>query len=96
MKVSVNTDELRERCSELRAVCNDLNGNMNRIETAVLSIGNEWQGESERAFVAKLLYIRQQFNDLTNFIEDCTNLMETFATQYEEHDKELSSKINFA
>ncbi len=96
MKVSVNTEEMREKCYEIRNICNELNNNMNQIENTVLSLGSEWQGDSERAYTAKLIYVRQQFSGITKFLEDYAELMNTFSSQYEEHDKELSTKINLA
>lgn len=96
MKVSVDTEEMHAKCCEIRNICSELNSNMDQIESAVLSIGNEWQGESERAFVAKIIYVRQQFSGITKFLEDYADILDTFSYKYEEHDKDLSLKINLA
>ena len=96
MKVSVNTEEMREKSCEIRSLCSELNNNMRQIENTILSIGSEWQGDAERAYTAKLIYIRQQYSSVTKFVEDYADMLEIISLQYEEHDKELSAKINLA
>ena len=96
MKITVDPDALVQRSDDIRMVCNDLNVYMQQIETIVLSIGDEWKGDAERAYTAKLFDLKQKFSGITGFLEEYSSLMEETAGKYEEFDKELSSKINLA
>lgn len=96
MKICVDTEALDQKCAELRSASAELEDYMNQIESVVLSIGNEWQGDAERAYTARLLYIRQEFRGITGFLEGYAELLETISAKYEAYDKELSSKIYLA
>ena len=96
MNITVDTAEMKARSREMQSVGNDLLSYMDQVEQVVLSIGGEWQGEAERAYAARIVYIKEQFARMFDFLDSYGRLLDEFSTRYEEHDKELSAKINLS
>ena len=96
MVIYADTAEMREMSGELHQIRTELENYMNEIETVVLSIGTEWQGNAERAYTAQLIFLRRQFNGMIRFLEEYAGLLESFSSDYETYDRELSSKICLA
>lgn len=94
MNIQVDTSQLAEKSSEIKLLKSDLLNTMEQIEFLVLSVKGNWQGDAEKAFSEKILYVKQQFSHIANFFEDYAELLKKFAYTYEQQESELSSKIN--
>ncbi len=93
MKTQIDISRLNRYSEELYNINNQLDNNMQRIENLVLSLGSEWQGCAELAYVAKLLLVRKQFESLTDFINDYVYTLKSIAVDFEEVEKEIYNKI---
>ncbi len=94
MKIEVDTGQLSEKSNEIKLLNNQLNTVMEEIEILILSITGEWQGKAERSFSEKILYVKQQFKNISVFFEDYSALLKKFAETYETQEADISFKIN--
>ena len=96
MNIQVDTSQLNQKSNEIRSLKIDLLNTMDQIELLVLSVNGGWQGDAERAFSEKILYVKKQFASIATFFDDCSELLKNFAYTYEQQESDLSSKINLA
>ena len=96
MNIQVETSRLIERSNEIRTLKAELLNTMEQIELLVLSANGSWQGDAERAFSEKIIYVKKQFANIATFFEDYAELLKGFAYTYEQQETDLSSKINLA
>lgn len=96
MNIQVDTSRLIEKSNEIKTLKIDLLNTMEQIETLVLSVNGSWQGDAERAFSEKILFVKKQFTNIATFFDDYSELLKGFAYTYEQQETDLSSKINLA
>lgn len=96
MKLEADTDTLRARSGAIRLLTDELERNMDEIEYLVYTTSGAWQGDAERAFASRIIYVRKQFGALREFFTECADLMEASAERYDRHDSELASRIDLA
>lgn len=96
MNIQVDTSQLNQKSNEIRSLKIDLLNTMDQIELLVLSVNGGWQGDAERAFSEKILYVKKQFASIATFFDDYSELLKNFAYTYEQQESDLSSKINLA
>lgn len=96
MNIQVVTSQLVEKSNEIKTLKADLMNTMEQIEMLVLSVNGGWQGDAERAFSEKILYVKKQFANIATFFDDYAELLKGFAYTYEQQETDLSSKINLA
>ncbi len=96
MLVSVETERLHLEKKEIVGLTEELKKQMQQIETLVLSVNGEWQGEAEAAFANKIIYVKNQFVKLTDFFEEYAKMLDQFATDYQKYDEDIASKIKLS
>ena len=96
MDIQVNTNALADRSFRIRDLKNELNQTMEHIELLVLSVNGSWQGDAEKAFAEKILYVKHQFSHITAFFEEYAALLDSFAVNYDRQDGDIASKINLS
>lgn len=96
MYIQVDTSNLFEISNEIKSVQADIQHIVDQVEKVVFSSIGSWQGEAERAFAEKIMYVKKQFVDTGAFFDEYANLLKNFAYMYEQQEKDLSSKINLA
>lgn len=96
MNIQVDTSQLVQKSNEIKSLKIDLLNIMDQIELLVFSVNGGWQGDAERAFSEKILYVKKQFANIAAFFDDCSELLKGFAYTYEQQETDLSSKINLA
>ncbi len=94
MRICVDVAGIKDMKNDIQKISDDLRTYMEQVENVVLSIDGEWQGEAEKAYVARIVYVKSQFSTVIEFLEQYIKLLDDFSDQYEEHDKELAAKIN--
>ncbi len=94
MDIQVNTNQLESRSNEIQFLKAELENIMEEIELLVLSVNGSWQGDAERAFAEKIIYVKKQFSHISTFFDDYAKLLKKFAYTYEQQETDLSSKIN--
>ncbi|MGN1419679.1 MAG: WXG100 family type VII secretion target [Acutalibacteraceae bacterium] len=93
LNIFVDTEQMKGKADAVLNVAYELNENMNRIENLVLNLGCEWQGESERAFAAKILFVRKQFEALYGFLVDYAEVIKCAANDYENTENQILSQM---
>ena len=96
MNIQIDTEQLFEKSNAIKAINSELQDIVKQIETVVFSTSGEWQGESEKAHFEKIMYVKEQFAEISVFFEEYSGLLRDFAFAYEEQEKDLASKINLA
>lgn len=94
MKLTINSDQVRNSGRDLKFFVNDLRANLNGIELLIAGLEGDWQGEAEREYASKIVYVRSEFNELEKFLLDLSEMMDRFADEYDEHEDSVSSKIS--
>ena len=92
--IAVNPLRLDETGHQMAALKTDLMRTMEEIEILILSVNGAWQGDAERAFAEKILYVKRQFAEIASFFDDYAALLKGIAYDYERVDNELASKFN--
>lgn len=93
MKIEINVDGLEKNAIEIQRIVSELKTNMNHIENIVMSVEGEWQGAAELAYVAKILYLKKEFNLLYDFMIDFSQVLSTIANDYNELENNLKKKM---
>ena len=94
MDIQVEPIKLIEKSNEIKTVTSELTRVMDNIEFLVLSLNGNWQGDAERAFAEKIIFVKKHFSDIATFFNDYSDLLDKFANVYEQQESDLSSKIN--
>lgn len=93
MKITVDADRMLGISGEIRSTVDILRNNMDTMELLVNSLNGEWQGDAERAYASRLVYVRREFREVERFFEEYASLLGRFAEEYTRHEEELASKI---
>lgn len=93
MKITVDVDRMRIVSGEIRNITAVLQSNMDAMEFLVNSMNGEWQGDSERAYAARLIYVRREFKEIEHFFEEYASLLNRFAEEYQSYEDQLAAKI---
>lgn len=80
----------------MRYLCGELENVMNEIESFVLSLNGPWQGDAERAYSGKIIYVKKEYSKIMKFFDDYAGVIFNCGEEYEQYDSELSSKIKLA
>ena len=96
MDIQVDTPQLVIKSNEIKNLNTDLLNTMEQIEALVLSVNGGWQGDAERVFSEKILYVKKQFANIATFFDDYAELLKGFAYTYEQQETDLSTSINLA
>ncbi len=94
MDIQVNPVELRYKSDTIKIINNDLRMLMENIEILVLSVNGSWQGDAEKAYSEKILFVKNQFEPIAMFFDDYSDLLRQFADEYESQESDMVSKIN--
>lgn len=94
MDIFVDPVALRAKSDDIRIVNGDLRVLMENIEILVLSVNGSWQGDAEKAYAEKILFIKNQFEPIAMFFDDYSDLLKKFADEYESQESDMASKIN--
>lgn len=94
MKICSDPIQMRNKSNDIRTVSSELQNIMGQIETLVLSVNGQWQGDAERAYASRILFVKKEFSHIMSFFEDYSSLLELFADEYDEFDTSLASKIS--
>ena len=94
MKIYADPIQMQNRSNSIRTVRAALENNMEQIESLVISINGSWQGDAERAYASRILFVKKEFSGIMTFLDDYATLLEAFSVQYDEFDSNLAAKIN--
>lgn len=94
MKIAIDTSQVRAKASDIRLLNNELQKTMEEMEDLIFSVNGSWQGDSERAFASRIVFVKREFSNIASFLNDYANLLQSFADAYDEYDDTLCSRIN--
>lgn len=94
MEISVNAEAMLNMAEKTRILKNEIHNEYNQIERLVLSVGADWQGESERAFASRIVYLKKHFEKLESFFEELSDFYEKISARYEEVEKTIINEFN--
>ena len=93
MIVAADRDAMYEASDRIKLIDKELRRIQYDVEQLVYSTCTGWQGDAERAFAEKLIFINEQFNDLHAFVDYYSEMLKRFADSYETLDEETAKKI---
>ncbi len=94
MKIQIDPSRLRAKSSDILFLRDELERNLEQIESLVLSSGGSWQGDAARAYASRILFVKKEYRIIHDFFSDYAALLLSIAERYTEHDKDLAAKIN--
>ena len=94
MEISVNTQAMMDMAEKARILKGELHNEYQQIELLVLSVGTDWQGDAERAFASKIIYLKKHFEKLESFFEELSEFFEKISEQYEEVENAVINELN--
>lgn len=94
MKVIIDTRQIQAKANEIRLLNNELQKTMEEIESLILSVNGSWQGDAEKAFASRIIFVKREFSNIAAFLNDYSNLLQGFSDGYDEYDDMLCSRIN--
>lgn len=96
MNIQVETTQLLDKSNDIRLVKDNLAEIMEQIEQLILSVEGDWQGDAERTFSSKIVFVKKQFSNILSFFESYSYLLVSFADSYEQLEDDISFRINQA
>ena len=96
MDIQVDSSQLVEKSNEINILTAEMSKIMENIEILILSVNGGWQGDAEKAFSEKILYVKKNFSPIAAFFKEYAELLKSFAYAYEQQEADLTSKINLA
>lgn len=94
MDICVEPESLKNISREIYEITLRERALMDKLGMIFYSTGDQWQGSAEKAFAGRIVAVKNQFMHINSFFEDYAALIKQAADMYENHEKELSSKIN--
>ncbi len=91
--IHADADQLKETADTMIRIADMLNTNMEHIESLVVNLGFEWQGQAAAAYTAKILIVKKQFEALYGFLTDSSEVIRLIADEYEENEKNLITQM---
>lgn len=89
-----DTEKMKETYVQMMELLHEIRVNMGRIEQLVHETEGDWQGNAEKVFAQKLLFVKEKFVPVYHFWEEYAGWLKEQAEQYEEHESEIHSKLN--
>ncbi len=93
MNIKIDTDALYRCSSTLLNVNFELQDNMNKIENLILGLGNEWQGDAAKAYQSNILFVKKQFEYMSEFITDYATNIKSVSETFDQAEKDIISKL---
>lgn len=94
MEINVNTQSMISMAEKASLLKEEIYNEYNQIESLVLSVGADWQGDAERAFASKIVYLKKHFERLEEFFEEFSVFFEKFSEKYEEIERSVINELN--
>lgn len=92
--ISFDTEKMLEKYGEMLSITRQLQNNMNHIEKLVLELNGEWQGQAEKLFAEKIVFVNNRYQRITLFLEEYAEQLKKHAKIYETHEEELIQRLN--
>lgn len=93
MVISMEEERIIATSMGIRVVCQEMEICMNCIERILETVGQDWQGEAERAYERKILAVRHQYEKILSFFQRYAEELETVVKDYEEWEEKNASLI---
>lgn len=95
MNIYIETDRLLSKAENMKETANFLKENMERIEKLIINLDTVWHGEAASIYIAKILFVKKQFETLYEFIMEYTEVICSIVREYENIEKELLFKMEW-
>ena len=93
MIVAADTDGMRCVADEMRQIADTIKKLNYLIEQLVFSTCDDWQGAAERAFAESVITVNEGFAELLSYVKEYSELLNRFASEYEDMDTIVSKKV---
>lgn len=93
MHIYIETDSLLHKAENIRDTANALQENMKRIESFIINLDTVWKGEAGSAYIAKILFVKKQFEVLYDFITEYAEVIESIVQDYENTEQQIAFKM---
>lgn len=94
MEIIVETGMLANSVNGIRQIQDELQKVMDDIEYLVLSVNGGWQGNAEKAYAGRIVYVKKEYDNIIAFFDEYSKLLSKFKDEYDIQDDELFNRIN--
>ena len=92
--ILITPEMMRSQAAQICSLSGEHAEIMQRMTNLVLTLDEVWQGEAQKAFVAKYQGMKDTFTGFENTLLSFSQLMEQVANKMESVDQSMRSKIN--
>lgn len=93
MKVIVNTEGLHRQGDTVKQLNGTLENIMNQFENSIIEQSDYWKGNASQAFAAKIVYVKNEFKKIEDFLEEYSSLIMELSKEYDDFESSLTSRI---
>ena len=93
MEIYVDTVSLRDKCNDMQVVSNDIKVCMNKLESVLIETCEQWEGDAEKAFAGRVLYMKKEYMELVSFIDEYISFVRRASDFYDMKEDEIKSKM---
>ena len=91
--IKIVPERLKEEASTVRICRNQHDDIISRLNNLILTLGDEWNGEAQAAFLIKYKDMQVKFRQFSEMLGVFAEDMETFAAKMQETDWSLAAQI---
>lgn len=94
MQLLADADALQRSTDRIASIKSELEKELSMIEQAILSLDADWQGNAERVYASKIVYIKNEYKKLIQFYDGLITLIKNVSDRYSELEKSVLLGIN--
>lgn len=91
--IKIDADTLRSKAVEIRTMKSNHDDNIARMRTLVTNLSGVFEGEAGTAYVNQFESMQSTFTSFSEMIENFAAELDTVATNFEQLDTGLASKL---
>lgn len=88
-QIRISPDTMRQRASEYNAEAENLQSIIEKMDSLLNSLQEEWEGAASEAYAAKFLELRPGFVEAQNLIVEISEALTSTANTLEETDANI-------
>ena len=93
MRLVTDPDRMYAAGAGIRQLTDILHTNMDSIENLVRLLQGDWQGDAARAYVSKIVHVRQEFQAMEQFFQEYAMVLMQISGEHQRLEDELAAMI---
>lgn len=90
-QIRITPDQMRGRANEYRKEAENVQNVINRMDSLLNSLQDEWEGEASKAYAARFQELRPNFVAAKDLIDEIAKSLDSTAASLESVDQQIAS-----